>query len=138
MSLMAVDPTTHEWFDLQQMEAERDHDELRRAFKILGPILARNWNQNGADGRGVLELMRKVVLEIDPSLVPARVPPRRRPLPQSTRTRIMERDAYRCRQCGSHYRLHVDHIVAVANGGADDDENLQTLCEPCNLTKGAS
>lgn len=34
--------------------------------------------------------------------------------------------------------LQLDHIIPVALGGAvDDPDNMQTLCEPCNLTKGA-
>lgn len=29
-----------------------------------------------------------------------------------------------------------DHIVALANGGADNVKNSQTMCEPCNAKKG--
>lgn len=32
---------------------------------------------------------------------------------------------------------HVDHIVPLARGGADSEENLQLLCRTCNLHKGA-
>jgi 5-methylcytosine-specific restriction endonuclease McrA len=31
--------------------------------------------------------------------------------------------------------LHVDHRVTVAKGGINDDENLWTLCDRCNLGK---
>lgn len=30
---------------------------------------------------------------------------------------------------------HVDHIVAIVNGGTNDKYNLQLLCAPCNLSK---
>lgn len=30
---------------------------------------------------------------------------------------------------------HVDHIVALVNGGSNDKYNLQLLCAPCNLNK---
>lgn len=30
-----------------------------------------------------------------------------------------------------------DHIIALANGGADTEENLQRLCDPCHLEKTA-
>lgn len=55
-----------------------------------------------------------------------------------TRARILERDGFTCRRCGStsaHARLVVDHIVPIARGGSNDDGNLQTLCEPCNQGK---
>lgn len=29
----------------------------------------------------------------------------------------------------------VDHILATANGGTDDLDNLTTACRPCNLQK---
>lgn len=53
----------------------------------------------------------------------------------------IRRDGYRCRACGFSVQdgahLHVDHIVAVANGGKTEMKNLQTLCTVCNLGKGA-
>jgi hypothetical protein len=68
--------------------------------------------------------------------------PRRRArvISYATRARIMERDDFRCRRCGAgprDERLVVDHVLSVALGGSDDDANLQTLCEPCNIGKGA-
>jgi hypothetical protein len=54
---------------------------------------------------------------------------------------VIKRDAYRCRACGFAVQdgahLHVDHIVAVANGGMTEMGNLQTLCTTCNLGKAA-
>lgn len=54
------------------------------------------------------------------------------------RDRILVRDRYTCQQCG---RIgddnQVDHIVNVAQGGTDDDSNLQTLCIPCHKAKTA-
>lgn len=37
------------------------------------------------------------------------------------------------------YRLAdtVDHVIALANGGADAFDNLQPMCRPCNCSKGA-
>jgi 5-methylcytosine-specific restriction endonuclease McrA len=57
------------------------------------------------------------------------------------RFRIMKRDSFSCRACGSSpavqpgLTLHVDHITAWSHGGETVEENLQTLCEPCNLGK---
>jgi hypothetical protein len=58
----------------------------------------------------------------------------------SLRTRILERDDFRCRRCGAGPReekLVIDHVVPVASGGTSDESNLQTLCVPCNAGKGA-
>ena len=35
------------------------------------------------------------------------------------------------------FDITIDHILARANGGSDEVENLQTLCRPCNSRKGA-
>lgn len=32
----------------------------------------------------------------------------------------------------------VDHIIAKANGGGDDDSNLQSICRPCHRRKTAA
>lgn len=34
-------------------------------------------------------------------------------------------------------RYHIDHIVPIARGGANDRKNLQLLCSPCNHRKWA-
>ena len=68
------------------------------------------------------------------------VEPKGRTISLGRRTRILERDGFRCRRCGTgprDERLVVDHIMPVALGGKSNDENLQTLCEPCNVGKGA-
>ncbi|WP_310474117.1 HNH endonuclease [Sandarakinorhabdus sp.] len=59
-------------------------------------------------------------------------------LSATKRKRIMERDAYRCCKCGSHLDLSIDHIVPRSAGGSNEDDNLQTLCVPCNVKKGAA
>lgn len=47
---------------------------------------------------------------------------------------------YTCAACGFYdeygFCLTVDHIIPVANGGANAIENLQCLCQTCNLIKG--
>lgn len=55
------------------------------------------------------------------------------------RTRIAERDGFKCGMCGSPWvrgRDHVDHRVSLEEGGTNDDENLWLLCsEPCHRKK---
>lgn len=54
---------------------------------------------------------------------------------------VMRRDNFRCCACGrspvthTGVALHVDHIKAWAKGGETAMDNLQTLCEHCNIGK---
>lgn len=59
---------------------------------------------------------------------------------KSVRFNIFKRDGFKCMYCGNHppaVLLHVDHIKPVAEGGGNEDSNLVTSCQPCNLGKGA-
>jgi hypothetical protein len=55
---------------------------------------------------------------------------------------IVSRDRGHCARCGVSITgelrapRHIDHIVALANGGTNDLSNLQLLCDACNLNKG--
>lgn len=62
------------------------------------------------------------------------------PISKRKRFEIFKRDGFRCRYCSATAAagpLHVDHVIAVANGGVDDDANLVTACADCNLGKSA-
>ncbi|MBK9444094.1 MAG: HNH endonuclease [Comamonadaceae bacterium] len=54
---------------------------------------------------------------------------------------ILKRDNFCCRKCGNSPAknpsiiLHVDHILPWSRGGETIFENLETLCEKCNLGK---
>ena len=52
------------------------------------------------------------------------------------KAKIHLRDLYTCKHCGLvTMSLELDHIVNVAQGGTDDESNLQSLCAPCHLKK---
>lgn len=63
---------------------------------------------------------------------------------KTTRLRILKRDRWACQWrdsrflpiCGAR-ATDVDHIVAEANGGTDDDTNLQSLCPDHHKRKTA-
>lgn len=57
------------------------------------------------------------------------------PIADATRVRVYNRDDWKCCHCGSRDALSIDHIVPVSRGGSDDEDNLQTLCRPCNSRK---
>lgn len=53
---------------------------------------------------------------------------------------ILAAQRYRCTYCRADLRKvgrHLDHIMPLALGGSNGPENLQYLCPPCNLSKGA-
>ncbi|MGC1106981.1 MAG: HNH endonuclease [Candidatus Acidiferrales bacterium] len=66
----------------------------------------------------------------------------KRQVGQRLRFRVLQRDNFKCVACGRSPAnqigifLHVDHIVPVAAGGRTTIDNLQTLCQNCNLGKG--
>lgn len=62
---------------------------------------------------------------------------RRRYIPSAVRWAVYRRDNYQCVTCGSDQHLSLDHIVPISRGGTDEESNLQTMCRPCNSTKGA-
>jgi hypothetical protein len=54
---------------------------------------------------------------------------------------VLRRDDFTCRSCGNSPALerglvlHVDHVIPWEKGGETELENLQTLCQACNLGK---
>lgn len=63
----------------------------------------------------------------------------REALSKKLRFEIFHRDRFTCQYCGRTppaVLLHVDHIVAVINGGSNESDNLVTSCADCNLGKG--
>lgn len=59
----------------------------------------------------------------------------------SLRYEVLRRDHFRCQICGAEQsdgvKLHVDHIIPIAKGGKTELSNLRTLCDLCNIGKGA-
>jgi hypothetical protein len=55
------------------------------------------------------------------------------------RAMVLMKDGAKCKLCGATpqdgAKLHVDHIIPWANGGETVFENLQILCERCNIGK---
>jgi len=56
---------------------------------------------------------------------------------QSKRLLILERDKYTCQVCGrpTGKSGHVDHILAKAKGGTDEESNLRATCHKCHSRK---
>jgi 5-methylcytosine-specific restriction protein A len=60
-------------------------------------------------------------------------------IPPESRKYVFERNNYQCQSCSkidlTAKTLQVDHIIPLAQGGANDLSNLQTLCAKCNSQK---
>lgn len=58
---------------------------------------------------------------------------------ERTRKRILDRDENLCQPCLKAGRTslgnQVDHITPKAQGGGDNDENLQAICIACHRVK---
>ncbi|WP_219930824.1 HNH endonuclease [Alcaligenes faecalis] len=52
---------------------------------------------------------------------------------------MLQRDSHQCRLCAAKglvtYGNEVDHMTPKSEGGTDDFENLQTICEDCHKEK---
>ena len=54
---------------------------------------------------------------------------------------VFRRDAFRCKACGKSpatdpsVELHADHVLPRSKGGRTHIDNLQTLCNVCNIGK---
>lgn len=64
----------------------------------------------------------------------------RRAVSAKVKNAVLNRDGWRCQICGfktnTRAFLHIDHKIALANGGTNEISNLWTLCAECNLRKG--
>ena len=45
---------------------------------------------------------------------------------------VLERDGWKCQFCGSRTNLQVHHLVYRSHLGADESDNLMTLCANCH------
>lgn len=113
----------------------RHVENLVRAIDLAPQV----WNWGDGNGGCVLLELERALNEVGLSRFPPKTEkktPKAPPIPWATRYRIMERDGFQCVVCGAQTKLTMDHIVPQSAGGGNEDDNLQTLCRPCNTSKG--
>ncbi len=67
-------------------------------------------------------------------------PPERpspRYIPSDVRVRVWLRDGNKCKNCGAQEDLEFDHIIPVAKGGSNTENNIELLCSACNRMKAS-
>ena len=79
--------------------------------------------------------IRAAVANMEAAIEFARTGPRRESIPEDVKMVVWARDGGTCVRCGSKQNLHFDHIIPVVKGGASSAENIQLLCQLCNLRK---
>lgn len=63
------------------------------------------------------------------------------PIAHRTRFKILQKYGFKCRYCGRGHPqvsiqvLQIDHVVSVADGGKNQEDNLVVACQDCNLGK---
>lgn len=99
-------------------------------YKMGREILADDFTKESQNEQNVLQSTK---VEYNPSMT--------RNVSLSLRLKVLSRDNFRCVYCGKSPAidigtvLHIDHIKSFSRGGESVLENLQTLCEECNLGK---
>jgi hypothetical protein len=69
------------------------------------------------------------------------LPEDKRAVPLGLRFKIFKRDNYKCVMCGRSpattfgIELHANHIIPWTKGGKTREDNLNTLCNECNIGK---
>jgi 5-methylcytosine-specific restriction endonuclease McrA len=117
---------------------------LRDAVDQLTALAAWADDQPHSLGPGVIDLPAELRSPHDPRCLNARELKLRRQAWSTCRLRrrvVALIDAgviTTCALCGAAgVSLVPDHIVPLARGGTNDADNIQILCEPCNLRKGS-
>lgn len=114
---------------LKNREKRSAYERARR--KSVGDMLReknRNWKRNNRDKANALERNREARKRKSGGAHTA----------DDIRS-ILNAQFGKCAYCRTKFgkKYHVDHIIAVSRGGTNNRRNLQILCVPCNLAKGA-
>ena len=97
--------------------------------------------ENTADGAPSTSFTESEITVVDITPSPSEKHRTQRDPSWRLRFLVNRRDRFTCRACGRSPAndigviLHVDHIVPWSKGGETTLDNLQTLCEKCNLGK---
>lgn len=81
-------------------------------------------------------------------IFPTTSAPKRKAIPAEVRNYIYQKYNYTCQICNRYMpcgfyiennkcvKITIDHIVPIKEGGSNNTDNLQVLCEVCNKMKG--
>jgi hypothetical protein len=87
------------------------------------------------DSTNAVAIWEVAVGKANQTIVEQRDAKKRRHISRDIRQRIWQKYGGRCAECDADTYLEFDHIVPVAKGGSNSEENVQLLCRKCNLAK---
>ena len=126
---------------IQKLRIQRKLDEKwlkeRRKKQQKQKIILQNTQSWKEQHEKYLESIQDDLLESELMEVPKgkkHIPDIRR-VSSEVRQKVWKRDKGKCVDCGSKENLHYDHIIPLSKGGGNSVENIQILCQICNLIK---
>ena len=127
-----------------QLIKEKQQNILKNVSNINSDLLSKVEKYKG-DNETVIEFIENAILKSLPKEVLTQEElkeiNRRRNIKDTTRYSVLERAGFKCQCCGikplknNDVILHIDHIIPYSLGGSDNIDNLQVLCDKCNISK---
>jgi len=111
---------------MSERPAVRDSDRAEVILRVKKAVY---------DEEAELSSLRAAVANIEAAIEFQRSGPKRDPIPEDVKLLVWARDGGCCVRCGSRQDLHFDHVIPVNKGGGNSEENIQILCQLCNLKK---
>jgi len=88
----------------------------------------------------VLKQQKGVIIKMTQELTTIGSNKLRTPIPKKLRFQVLEKHKFKCRYCGRgtpEVTLEIDHVIPVALGGGNHEDNLVPACYDCNRGKSA-
>lgn len=111
----------------EQKRLEETRKKEREEIEALKAKLLKKKHREELEKMALRELMDEGILFPEAG--------KRPPIPKDVVDAVWRRDGGKCVYCGSTENLQLDHIIPFSKGGATTVENLQLLCQKCNLQK---